>query len=394
MDRGLIMPVDLSGALKVAIDNRLVEAERKSARGNFLEASQLYRECAVLMKQYAEQTPFPAIREQRRHFALVYEERASGLLPNNDTPLNDKKIFPDETSLKEDVLQFVQHSSVTWDEIGGLDKTKEEIKTAYCMGIAKKPEGVRLEGWRTILFYGPPGTGKTLLAAAMSNGINAMFFNVALGGILSKYFGESSKLISTLYSEARRTAPSIIYFDEIDAISAQRSGDETGAERRVLSSLLTELDGLANKSDNRYVLTIAATNLPWLLDKALLSRFSKKVFVPLPDEEARESIFNILLSRRGINSDVSHQELAAMTEGYSGRELERISQEAVSRMVRELNPQIIELVDCGFDAVSSYELKLRPVNREDFKTVIANSKPEISGSDLRRFIEWENSLNR
>jgi SpoVK/Ycf46/Vps4 family AAA+-type ATPase len=388
------MPVDLSGALKVAIDNRLVEAERKSASGDFLEASHLYRECAVLMKQYAEQTPFPAIREQRRHFALVYEERASGLLPSNDTPLDDRKIIPDETSLKEDILQFVQRSSVTWEDIGGLDRTKEDIKTAYGMGIAKKPKGVRLEGWRTILFYGPPGTGKTLLAAAMSNGINAMFFNVALGGILSKYFGESSKLISTLYSEARKSAPSVIYFDEIDALSAQRSGDETGAERRVLSSLLTELDGLANKSDSRYVLTIAATNLPWLLDKALLSRFSKKVFVPLPDEKTRESILHILLSRRGIDSDVSYQELAAMTEGYSGRELERISQEAVSRMVKELNPQITELVDRGFDAVNSYELKLRPVIRHDFEAALAKIKPEISGSNLRRFVEWDNSLNQ
>ena len=145
---------------------------------------------------------------------------------------------------------------------------------------------------------------------------------------------ESSKLISSLYAEARRFAPSIVYIDEIEALSTQRSGDETGAERRVISSLLTELDGLAGKSDKRYVLTIAATNIPWLLDKAILSRFEKKIFVPLPDERARESILRIHLEHQGIESDVSYKELAVMTEGYSGRELERISQEVVSRTIR------------------------------------------------------------
>jgi vacuolar protein-sorting-associated protein 4 len=145
---------------------------------------------------------------------------------------------------------------------------------------------------------------------------------------------------------------------------------------------------LANKSDDRYVLTIAATNLPWLLDKAILSRFEKKILVPLPDEKARESILRIHLERRGVDLDVSYQELAAMTGGYSGRELERISQEAVSKMIKELNPQIPELVDRGFDTVRSYELKLRPVTRHDFETVLAHFIPEVSDSDLRRFAEW------
>ena len=214
-----------------------------------------------------------------------------------------------------------------------------------------------------------------------------------LSGILSKYFGESSKLISSLYAEARRLAPSIVYIDEIEALSTQRSGDETGAERRVISSLLTELDGLAGKSDKRYVLTIAATNLPWLLDKAILSRFEKKIFVPLPDDKARESILRIHLEHQGIESDVSYKELAVMTEGYSGRELECISQEVVSRIIRELNPQIPELVDWGFNTVQSYELKLRPIGKKDFETALACSRPEITTYDLQRFTDWKQGLD-
>jgi len=386
------MPVDLSGALRVALDDKLAEAERKRANGDLKGASRLYYECAALARNHAEETPFPNIKKQRQHLALVYEEQARGLLPHSKSYSENGQEADEKAVLEGEVRQLIHRSSVTWRDIGGLEKTKEELKTAYGMEIARKPEGVKLKGWRTILLYGPPGTGKTLLAAATSNGLEATFFNVAISGILSKYFGESSKLISSLYAEARRLAPSIVYIDEIEALSAQRSGDETGAERRVISTLLTELDGLAGKSDVRYVLTIGATNLPWLLDKAILSRFEKKIFVPLPDKKAREIILRVHLQRRGIDSEISYEELAAMTEGYSGRELGRITQEVVSAIIREMNPQIPQLVDRGLNAVQSYELRLRPVKKEDFETALASVKPEITQSYLQRFKDWERHL--
>ena len=382
------MPVDLSGALKATIDRKLQDAGRNMAKGDSETAGQLYRMSAALMREYATQTPFPEVRKQRQQAALIYEGRVSGLnsqskaLPETDSQLVEEPTLDDAKAL-------VHRSSVTWNDIGGLEKTKEGIKTAYGIDIAKKPKGVKLKGWKTILLYGPPGTGKTLLAAATSNGLEATFFNVAISSVLSKYFGESSKLVSGLYAEARRSAPSIVYFDEIEALSMQRSGDEIGAERRVISSLLTELDGLVGKSDSKYVLTVAATNLPWLLDKAILSRFEKKIFVPLPDNDARESILRIHLERQGIDSSVSYSELADFTEGYSGRELEHICREVVSRIVRDLNPQIPELVDRGFDAVQSYELKLRPVEKNDFKALLTSFKPETTKSDLKKFIDWE-----
>jgi len=387
------MPVDLSGALRVAIDNKLIQADRKKACGDLKGASRLYRECSVLMRNYAEQTPFARVKKQRQHIALVYEEKASGLIPQNKSNSENDQGVTEKSVLENEVSQLIHHSSVTWSDIGGLEETKEELKTAYGIEIARKPGGVKLKGWRTILLYGPPGTGKTLLAAAISNGLEATFFNVAISSILSKYFGESSKLISSLYAGARRLAPSIVYIDEVEALSTQRSGDETGAERRVMSSLLTELDGIIGKSDKRYVLTIVATNLPWLLDKAILNRFEKKIFIPLPDRKARVSILRIHLEYRGIDLNVSYTELATMTEGYSGRELERISQEVVSRTIRELNPQIPELVDRGFDTVQSYELKLRPLNKRDFETVLTQTKPEVTASDLKRFTDWVEGLD-
>lgn len=382
------MPVDLSGALRATIDRKLHEAGRNMAKGDSEAAGHLYRMSAALMREYAAQTPFPEVRRQRQQAALIFEGRASGLnSPPNSYPTTVPQVI-DEPQLN-DARALVHRSSVTWNDIGGLEKTKEDIKTTYGIDIARKPKGVKLKGWKTILLYGPPGTGKTLLAAATSNGLEATFFNVAISNVLSKYFGESSKLISGLYTEARRSAPSIVYFDEIEALSMQRSGDEIGAERRVISSLLTELDGLVGKSDSKYVLTIAATNLPWLLDKAILSRFEKKIFVPLPDKDARESILRIHLERQGIDSSVSYNELADLTKGYSGRELEHICREVVSKMVCSLNPQIPELVDQGFDAVQSYELKLRPVERKDFEAILACLKLEVTEYDLKKFVDWE-----
>ncbi len=382
------MPVDLSGALRTTIDCKLQEAGKNMAKGDSEAAGYLYRMSAALMREYATQTPFPEVRRQRQQAALIFEGRASGLKSQPKAFLEIEPKLVEEPPL-DDAKALVHRSSVTWNDIGGLEKTKEDIKTAYGIDIARKPKGVKLKGWKTILLYGPPGTGKTLLSSATSNVLEATLYNVAISSVLSKYFGESSKLISGLYAEARRSAPSIVYFDEIEALSMQRSGDEIGAERRVISSLLTELDGLVGKNNSKYVLTIAATNLPWLLDKAILSRFEKKIFVPLPDKDARESILRIHLERQGIDSSISYNELADLTEGYSGRELEYICKEVVSRIVRDLNPQIPELVDRGFDAVQSYELKLRPVKKRDFETVLASSRPETTESELKKFIDWE-----
>jgi SpoVK/Ycf46/Vps4 family AAA+-type ATPase len=116
---------------------------------------------------------------------------------------------------------------------------------------------------------GPPGTGKTLLAAATAGNLEATFFNVKVSSLLSKYFGESTKLISALYSVARRLSPAVIFLDEFESLTPSRGSGESGSERRIVSTLLAELDGLQGKDDDSFVMTICATNLPWLLDLAI-----------------------------------------------------------------------------------------------------------------------------
>ncbi len=378
--------MDLSGALSAAIDAKLKTAKKHEAAGHREHAAAAYRECATLMDQYASHSALPNLRKQRLDAATGYREKATQLLR---PPTVVTTTEPAGGELEDDILQLIHKSSVAWADIGGLENTKDEIKIAYGLQFVQKPSGVSLGGWQSILLYGPPGTGKTLLAAATSNGLQATFFNVQTSSLVSKYFGESSRLITTLYAVARRMASSVIYIDEFEALSGQRGGDDSGAERRIVSTLLAELDGLVGKDTPAYVLTIVGTNLPWLLDKAILSRFQKKIFVPLPDEKARESILRIHLERQGIKSEVTYEEMASLTRGYSGRELERLCKQLTSRIVSELNPDLAGLVDRGVEALERYLLKLRPVLRTDLEGVLDQMKPETTEDDLKKFSDWE-----
>lgn len=390
------MTVDLSGSLSTAIKVSLGRAKKYEQDGDHVKASSAYRECAALMKSYAQESLSSQVRKQRLEAAEHYNKLADKLFEPAAEPRVRTKVVEspgrEADDLENQILQLLYKSSVGWDDIGGLEATKEEIKLAYGLHFVRKPKGTSLTGWNTILLYGPPGTGKTLLAAATSSGLQANFFNVPIGNLLSKYFGESSKLIDALYMVVQRMAPSVVYIDEFESLSPQRDFSESGAERRVVSSFLSQLDGLQGKDNHRYILTIASTNLPWLIDKAILSRFERRIFVPLPDEKARESMLHIHLEQRGIACEFSCSELATMTEGYSGRELARISREAVTSMVRECNPKISSLVDKGREALKSYELKLRPLKKSDFELILSHTKPETTSAELQRFKDWELAL--
>ncbi len=312
------MPNELSGPVKAAIQSLLKEARTALEAGNREQTIVAYQQVASLYRRLANETAIPALKQQYLGSADIYEQNANALASGRaaipapggaQMERGDK----DEDGIEGQISHLVHKSTVSWDDLGGLDKTKQEIKLAYALSTVRMPVGVKLGGWRAILLYGPPGTGKTMLAAATSNGLQATFFNVPLSSILSKYFGESSKLITALYNVARQRAPSVVYMDEFEALAAQRTGEESGAERRVLSSVLAELDGLAGKSDDRYTLTICATNVPWMLDKAILSRFQRRVLIPLPDPAARASILTILLKRRGLRSEVPLRNLRQIT---------------------------------------------------------------------------------
>ena len=390
------MPVDLSASIFGQYKQNRKRAEEAVRRGITREAAAEYRQAANLMRQYAGYSRDPGIKKQRLQRAEAHDRMAAQLdgMPAHTTPIPasggtvQAAESPSDTDYDSEVMALIEESSIRWNDIGGLESTKQAIKSAYGLAVARKPKGVRIESWRNLLFFGPPGTGKTLLAAATAGSLEAVFFNVKVSNVLSKYFGESSKLITALYTTARRLSPAVIFLDEFESLTPPRGGGESGAERRIVSTLLAELDGLATKDDDSYVLTIGATNLPWLLDGAILSRFQKRILVPLPDAEARRAILEIHLGKRGHKTTLPIAALVARTDGYSGREIEQVCQTAITSMTQRANPGLMEVVDQGQAALRAYEIKVEPVSEEDFNVAFSQIHPATDAALVRKHQEW------
>ncbi len=388
------MDVDLSGPIKVSLDRALAEARTLEGQGKLMEASNAFIKASRLMKSYSEYALTRDDQIRRRQKSRQYLEYAEALKEGKHKPPAAPPRAPaahgegikesaseDAEQYSRDIAALIHRSNVTWDKIGGLEDTKREIKFTYGLALAQKPEGMKLQGWRKMLFYGPPGTGKTLLAAATSNGLGATFFNVKASNLLSKYFGESSKLISALFEAARSEADegfAVIFIDEVESLCLPRGeGSESGAERRMLSTILSELDGLADKGEDRFVLTIAATTAPWDLDDAVLSRFQKRIYIPLPDAPARKSILGIQLLKEGHALDYPLEDVVKRTEWFSGRDLERLANQAVNTMVEELNGEIPRRVDAGRDDIEAYKIKTRPLRQGDFEAAFQRVRVDV-----------------
>ena len=233
---------------------------------------------------------------------------------------------------------FVEVPDVKWQDIGGLEAVKQELREAvewplkyqgvFAYADATPPKG--------ILLYGPPGTGKTLMAKAAANESEANFISIKGPELLSKWVGESEKGVREIFRKARQAAPCIIFFDEIDAIAPTRGGGfgDSHVTERVISQMLTELDGLEALTN---VLVIAATNRPDIIDAALLrpGRFDRLLYVPPPDYESRKQIIQIHTKKKPLADDINLDDLAAKMDGYTGADIAAIASAAVMLSLRE-----------------------------------------------------------
>ncbi|MCD6126789.1 MAG: CDC48 family AAA ATPase [Methanomicrobia archaeon] len=232
---------------------------------------------------------------------------------------------------------YVQTPNVKWDDIGGLDMVKQELKESVEWPL-KYPERFKKMGIRPpkgIFLYGPPGCGKTLLAKAVAHESEANFISVKGPEILSKWVGESEKAVRKIFRKARQVSPSIIFFDEIDSIASVR-GMEVGSRvgERVVDQILTEMDGLEELSN---VIVIGATNRPDIVDPSLLrpGRFDRKILVPAPDKKAKLEILKVHTKNMPLAEDVDLEYIAEKTENFSGADLEGLVREAAMIALRE-----------------------------------------------------------
>lgn len=244
---------------------------------------------------------------------------------------------------------FVEIPNVKWKDIGGLDSVKQELQEVVEWPL-KYPEAfgrLGIDPPKGVLLYGPPGCGKTLLAKAVATESEANFIAVKGPELLSKWVGESERAVREVFRKARQSAPTIIFFDEIDALAPRRgiyTGD-SGVSERVISQLLTEMDGLQARGD---VVVIAATNRPDLLDPALLrpGRFDRMIYVPPPDLRARLAILKIHTSKMPLGPDVDLMKIARITEGYSGADLAAVAREAaINALRRDINAKYVMMTD-------------------------------------------------
>jgi vacuolar protein-sorting-associated protein 4 len=296
----------------------------------------------------------------------------------------EPELDEEEKRLREMISDTIisERPNIKMSEVAGLADAKQAIDDAI-LAPMKHPElfkGKARQPWRGILFYGPAGCGKTLVAKAVASEVNATFFNVSAANIVSKWLGESERLVMNLFELARKNQPAIIFIDELDSIGVSRSGDDVGGERRLKTQLLTELQGLASNEDERITL-IGATNLPWELDFALRSRFEKKIHVPLPNREARAKIFEIHMEDVEVSPSIEYDELADLTEGYSGRDISVVCREAAMEPIRDLQRS-------GRMDEEQEILDIRPVSRDDFLHAIENIRPATPPEDVKKYIDW------
>jgi len=284
---------------------------------------------------------------------------------------------------------FTENPNVKWDDVVGLGEAKRVLNEAVVMPL-KHPEifrGGLVSPWKGVLLFGPPGTGKTMIAKALATECRTTFFNISASSIVSKYRGDSEKLVRILFDLARFHAPSTIFLDEIDSIMGQRgsgsSSSEHEASRRMKTELLIQMDGLAraNEGSDERIFVLAASNIPWELDNALLRRLEKRVLIDLPASKNRKGIFRKLLPPEDNRCDkaIDYDSLAEKSENYSCADIALVCKEAAMHPIR----RAIGCLQSATDLSS-----LGPVKNEDVHAALARTKPSMVKEAVMTYKTW------
>ncbi|ESS02987.1 MAG: AAA family ATPase, CDC48 subfamily [uncultured archaeon A07HR67] len=342
------------------------------------------------LESLAKESAMHALRRIRPQLDLESDEVDADVLNSIQVTDNDLKeaLKGIEPSALREV--FVEVPDVTWSDVGGLNDTKERLRETiqWPLEYPEVFEELDMEAAKGILMYGPPGTGKTLLAKAVANESDSNFISIKGPELLNKFVGESEKGVREVFSKARENAPTIVFFDEIDSIATERGGNtnDSGVGERVVSQLLTELDGLESLED---VVVIATTNRPDLIDSALLrpGRLDRHVHVPVPDEAGRRKILEVHTREKPLADDVDLDAIARRTEGYVGADLEAVAREASMSASREF-----------IQSVSREEVRESVgnvrVTMAHFENALDEVTPSVTAETRERYEEIEQRFQR
>ncbi|XP_064016934.1 vacuolar protein sorting-associated protein 4B isoform X2 [Pogoniulus pusillus] len=307
------------------------EAQGDKAKQSIRKKCDEYLDRAEKLKEYLKK------REKTAPKPVKESGRTDG--KGNDSDGEGESENPEKKKLQNQLQGAIvmERPNVKWSDVAGLEGAKEALKEAVILPI-KFPHlftGKRTP-WRGILLFGPPGTGKSYLAKAVATEANnSTFFSISSSDLVSKWLGESEKLVKNLFQLARENKPSIIFIDEIDSLCASRSENESEGARRIKTEFLVQMQGVG--TNNEGILVLGATNIPWVLDSAIRRRFEKRIYIPLPEEHARAAMFKLHLgSTPNLLKEADYRELGRKTDGYSGADISIIVRDALMQPVRKV----------------------------------------------------------
>jgi len=362
-------------SLAVRYANEAIQFDRQGSKGmaisRYQRASEvLLKLCSLYPEAPTNKVYMEHIENFRRRMKELNDQGSrTGTNPSSQLAVEQTEHFAP-----------IEKPNVRWNDIADLRDAKMAVEESVVYP-ARRPDLFPL-GWpRGLLFFGPPGCGKTLLAAAIATEINADFFCVDAATVMDKWLGQSEKNVANLFQDARRASgsgrPAIIFIDEVDSLVGIR-GDEVGGEVRTRNQFLKEMDSISDKGTPSHVYVVGATNKPWALDEAFIRRFQKRIFVPLPNVEARTELVSIYSKELTISGDVSTDELVHMTDGYSASDIRDILQSAQIKVVRELfqSQRITE------------RSRPRAICMDDIREILRKRRPSVSPEMLRFYDKW------
>jgi len=394
------------------------EAQGDKAKESIRAKCITYLDRAEKLKEYLKGGKKKAIKDGDGGSKKDSKDKGSDNSDDEDDPEKKKMV----SKLNDAIM--VEKPNIKWDDVAGLESAKEALKEAVILPI-KFPHlftGKR-QPWRGILLFGPPGTGKSYLAKAVATEANnSTFFSVSSSDLVSKWLGESEKLVKNLFEMAREQKPSIIFIDEVDSLTSSRSDNESESARRIKTEFLVQMQGVGN--DNDGVLVLGATNIPWVLDAAIRRRFEKRIYIDLPEANARTSMFKLNLGQDTAHSltEENFRELGQRTEGYSGADVALVVRDALMQPVRKVqtathfkkvsgpsrddpNKIVHDLlepcspgergaVEMTWVQVPGEKLKEPLVSFQDMLRSLATQRPTVNSEDLKKLEDFRNDFGQ